>query len=1483
MKQTANKMKGSKRYTIAFLAVLMATLMSLFAIPVYADNANNNVITTDIPGLTVTYDSIFEISNQTGTGFDVTIYGHPDNTRTGYLNFVNSTDETIKIWFQYSIGGDRWSVELDKNSMGRSGYIKRLEVPANDSIRMKVSSIWGKNNDVTVSIKRLGLTGDPDVYALDQLQDLKIFKGDTIYSNNPFTVCYGVEVECIDSKYFKNERYEWTAPDDFIVLSSANASKRGVHLGYSVDKTANIYTSISRWELGEIWENSKSGGMAPIVTPGTVLYESSTDPNGRYSYIFQDKSLPDIENVPTHAFCLLPYYYQLVGASYEAPLSTYVLNRITPTAITPKLDGAPEKVTKDEAINGMSVTDNPGGGAVVYFYSTDNGTTWTAFNPATGIPESGSVKIKAKVAAAIGENGTAYDFGETAEKSVTVKEPHIHNFTYSANGATITASCSADGCELTDKKVTLTINKPTLSTYGEAGKSAAATLTVLSDFNAATGKKIAETDIKYVGRDGTTYTESATAPTGAGKYTAKITVEEKTARVDYEIAKATPTCAAPTGLTATYGQTLGNVALAGKNPSGNTAGNWQWVDDSNTDVGNAGTNTFKATFTPTDTANYNTVSDINVSVTVGKANPTYTVPTGLAATYGDTLSDVTLPNGWAWQDDAATSVGNVGTNTFKATFTPTDTANYNTISNIDVSVTVGKVNPTYTVPTGLTATYGDTLSSVTLPTGWSWADGTQTVGNVGTNTFKATFTPTDTAIYNTVSGIDVSVTVSKANPAHTVPSGLAATYGDTLSSVTLPTGWSWTDGSQIVGNAGTNTFKAVFTPTDTNNYNTVTDVDVSVTVNKATPTYTVPTGLTATYGDKLSSVTLPTGWAWADADASVGNAGTNAIKAIFTPADTANYKTVENIDVTVKVNRANITPSVSIESWTYGQEANKPSVTGNAGKGDVAYSYAKKGSDDFSNTVPTKAGEYTVKAVISATTNYNGGEATADFKIAKADPKYTIPTKLTASYGDSLKSVKLPEGWEWNIPSASVGNAGTNRYKATFTPEDTENYNTIKDVYLSITVSKVNPVYTVPTGLTATYGDTLANIALPSGWTWVNATETVDKIGTNTFKAKYTPTDSVDYNTVNDVSITVTVGKKTVNVTADSKTKTYGDVDPALTYRVEGLVGNDTLSGALSREAGENVGTYSINQGTLSAGDNYVISFTGADLSIGAKTLVVTANDQKKPVGTDDPELTYTVNGLVDGDTLTGALAREAGEIVGTYSITQGTLASDGNYVISFTGATFTISVNKVETGVEIKEGAPETDVENMGESEANALLTEEEKKALRDGEEVKVYIEIIAVDNKDVPAADKAEVEKKAENSGTKVGMYLDLSLLKKVGESDVVAIHDTNGNMVKVTITVPEELRSTDPNVTRTFYVVRVHDGEATVLGQSTGDTVSFETDKFSTYALTYKDEKTSSLAWLWIVLSVACVAAICITVYFVIKKKNNDGTPTNKADKS
>ena len=91
-------------------------------------------------------------------------------------------------------------------------------------------------------------------------------------------------------------------------------------------------------------------------------------------------------------------------------------------------------------------------------------------------------------------------------------------------------------------------------------------------------------------------------------------------------------------------------------------------------------------------------------------------------------------------------------------------------------------------------------------------------------------------------------------------------------------------------------------------------------------------------------------------------------------------------------------------------------------------------------------------------------------------------------------------------------------------------------------------------------------------------------------------------------------------VTADAQTKVYGSADPELTYQVSGLVGNDTLSGELTRATGEDVGEYAITQGTL-ANSNYKINFTGANLTITAKSDVVV-----KPSGLNSDQYSEAVN-----------------------------------------------------------------------------------------------------------------------------------------------------------------------------------------------------------------------------------------------------------------
>ena len=164
--------------------------------------------------------------------------------------------------------------------------------------------------------------------------------------------------------------------------------------------------------------------------------------------------------------------------------------------------------------------------------------------------------------------------------------------------------------------------------------------------------------------------------------------------------------------------------------------------------------------------------------------------------------------------------------------------------------------------------------------------------------------------------------------------------------------------------------------------------------------------------------------------------------------------------------------------------------------------------------------------------------------------------------------------------------------------------------------------------------------------------------------------------TLNYTTANLTIGKKSVAVTAAAKNKNYSDADPALTYTfTPALVTGDSFSGNLSRTIGENVGTYAINQGTLVLSGNYTLNYTTASLTIGKKTVTVTATSQTKVYGTADPVFTYSVlPTLVSVDLFTGVLTRAAGENVGTYAIGKGSLSAGANYTITYVDASFSIT-----------------------------------------------------------------------------------------------------------------------------------------------------------------------------------------------------------------
>jgi hypothetical protein len=165
----------------------------------------------------------------------------------------------------------------------------------------------------------------------------------------------------------------------------------------------------------------------------------------------------------------------------------------------------------------------------------------------------------------------------------------------------------------------------------------------------------------------------------------------------------------------------------------------------------------------------------------------------------------------------------------------------------------------------------------------------------------------------------------------------------------------------------------------------------------------------------------------------------------------------------------------------------------------------------------------------------------------------------------------------------------------------------------------------------------------------------------------------------------LTITARPITVAANAQTQVYGDANPALTSALTGgnLVNGDSLTGSLATSATNTtgVGSYGITQGSLAASNNnYALTYVGANLTITARPITVTADAQSQVYGNANPALTYTVGplGLVNGDTLAGSLSTDATPIsvAGPYAITQGTLinALNPNYAIAYTGATLVVS-----------------------------------------------------------------------------------------------------------------------------------------------------------------------------------------------------------------
>jgi 2-keto-3-deoxy-6-phosphogluconate aldolase len=484
------------------------------------------------------------------------------------------------------------------------------------------------------------------------------------------------------------------------------------------------------------------------------------------------------------------------------------------------------------------------------------------------------------------------------------------------------------------------------------------------------------------------------------------------------VTKTTPTIswAAPAAIT--YRTVLNATQL---DATANTAGTFAYSPAPGTVLG-AGSHTLLVTFTPSDTTDYNTATG-SVTLTVNKVTPTITWGTPAAINYGTALSATQLDatasvaGSFAYSPGLGTVIGS-GSQTLLATFTPSDTTDYNTATD-SVTLTVNQGTTSITWPTPSAINYGTALSATQLDAtantagSFVYSPALGTVLNAGSQTLSVTFTPANTTAYHTATA-SVVLTVNKVTPTIMWAAPAAITSGTALSSTQLDatanTGGSFAYSPALgtVLSAGSQTLSVTFTPSNTTDYNSATG-SVVLTVNGAAPatgTLTVnPTSVTLGNviigANSSETVTLKNSGSGSVTISNVSisapgvsvsgvssgmvlSSGQSAsLEMTFTASGTGSVtggvtvaSNASNSSLTIPMSASGVSPSVSL-SWsadaaaTGGYEVYSSTVSG--GPYNLLTSTPVTTPNYTDNTVQAGSTYYYVVTAIDASTNVQSG------------------------------------------------------------------------------------------------------------------------------------------------------------------------------------------------------------------------------------------------------------------------------------------------------------------------------------------------------------------------------------------------------------------------------------------------------------------------------------------------------------------------------
>ncbi|WP_370748222.1 YDG domain-containing protein [Faecalibacillus intestinalis] len=653
------------------------------------------------------------------------------------------------------------------------------------------------------------------------------------------------------------------------------------------------------------------------------------------------------------------------------------------------------------------------------------------------------------------------------------------------------------------------------------------------------------------------------------------------------------------------------------------------------------------------------------------------------------------------------------------------------------------------------------------------------------------------------------------------------------------------------------------------------DTTVKFNITKATPVVTKPTTKTLTYNgseqelvnaastnggtvkysidNKNWSTSIPTGKA------------AKEYTVYYKVEGNKNFKDVDVKEITNKINPRTIDLNWNKELTYNGKEQLPTATVSNLADGDeceITVEGANRNAGTY-EAKATKVSNPNYKLPENVTTSYTIGKKQLSIEGLKAvNRKYNGTSevalqggKLTGVVGNDKVSIDMPK-----MGTVESSNAGENKAvsytKSALSGEDKDNYELSETAWptLTVTISKTDESNTVITTtqneLDKTYDgyevvdvkSTSNNKTTPvveysvKGKNEYTTTKPKDA-GEYTVRVTYPADDNYEKSSVTK---DFTIKKMKTRVSAIDLSKTYGEKGYELMYSFDRLARGDRLTGIiLTREEGEDVGTYKIKVSQKEGSNpNYDITFKDGTYTINPlsidKGTVVLGNVLKYTGEKQTQEVEQVViNGKV--------LSKDDYEVIDHQAVKEGKHILKINGKGNYTGTIEYAYVILPKDSDKIGEGT--LTVKTTGNIEVNKNdlidilvenkeITANELSEIANGKELEFVLDI------------KESSSNKLIESSTKgyiVGKYLNITLNKIVnGTSE--SIHELTKKL-KISIELPTELINKDKTITRTYFIARSHNGKVDILETNYDEKtnkLTFETDKFSDYAIIYKDKK-------------------------------------------